>query len=306
MTGKNVAVSVRQKLLNHARSQGDDYQRILTRFAIERLLYRLCQTGARENYVLKGAMLLVTWPDHAGRPTGDLDLLGRGDPGPDALRALFEEICAVELAEDGIVFDPASIRVEPVREEDRYQGARLTLTADLAGARIAVQVDIGFGDHVYPAPRRRGFPGLLPNLPAADILMYPSETVVAEKFEAMLRFGETMTRLKDYYDIWLTTRTFGFDRGTLVEAISGTLNRRETAAPTEIPFVLSQGFADLPEKQAIWAAFLRRNPPALPPPPLAEVLRDLRSFFGPVIDGLQTREAAHGAWSVARSAWEGV
>src|SRR6202000_2611016 len=119
------------------------------------------------------------------------------------------------------------LQVEAVREEEKYQGVRLTLSGRLGTAVIPVQVDIGFGDRIYPAPSRQNFPCLLSGLPAADVLMYPPETVVAEKFEAMIRFGETNGRIKDFHDIWVTTRTFPFDLSTLAEAIAGTLQRRE-------------------------------------------------------------------------------
>jgi hypothetical protein len=162
---KNLAVSIRAKLLAHAKRHNDDFQRVLTRFAIERLLFRLSQTDAAERYVLKGAMLFVTWPKHVFRPIGDLDLLGHGDPDPAALTELFTRICQIEVVDDGIVFDPATLTVDPIREVDKYQGARLNLRADLAGARIPVQIDIGFGDHVYPDPKRENFPSLLPGCP---------------------------------------------------------------------------------------------------------------------------------------------
>ncbi|MGY4485598.1 hypothetical protein ACVWWR_004789 [Bradyrhizobium sp. LM3.2] len=169
--------------------------------------------------MLKGAMLFVTWPEHVFRPTGDLDLLGHGDPEPGAIVELFTRICQVEAPDDGIIFDPATLTVEQVREDDKYQGVHLSLKGELAKAVIPVQVDIGFGDHVYPPPERRVFPCLLPNLPAANILMYPPETVIAEKLEAMIRFGAANGRIKDFYDIWVTLRTFGFELPELVEAV---------------------------------------------------------------------------------------
>lgn len=168
---KDPGASIRQRLLNHAKEHGDEYQRILTRYAIERLLFRLSQTEARERYVLKGAMLFVTWPEQVFRPTGDLDLLGQGDPDPAAIIDLFTLICQVEAPADGIIFDPSTLQVEAVREEEKYQGVRLSLRGRLGTAVIPVQVDIGFGDSVHPAPSRNNFPSLLPDLPAADVLI---------------------------------------------------------------------------------------------------------------------------------------
>lgn len=177
----------------------------------------------------------MTWPKHAFRPTSDLDLLGRGDSNPVALKKLFNCLCQVEVADDGILFNPALLEVELIREADKYQDTRLGLAADLAGARIPVQIDIGFGDRVYPEPKREKFPSLLPSLPQANVLMYPLETVVAEKFEAMLRFGEANGRIKDFHDIWAATRTFPLDLADVVEAVNGTLRCRGTSIPREMP-----------------------------------------------------------------------
>jgi hypothetical protein len=306
MTGKvltNPAASIRARLLAHARAHGDVYQRILTRYAIERLLFRFSQTDATEAYVLKGAMLFVTWPEHVFRPTGDLDLLGQGDPDPAAITELFTRICQVEVPDDGIVFDPATLKVEAVREADKYQGVVVRLEGELAGAVIPVQVDIGFGDHVYPAPERRAFPNLLQGLPGARLLMYPPETVVAEKFEAMIRFGEANGRAKDFYDMWVASRTFPFDLAELVAAVSGTLGRRETPIPREMPVGLTVAFAENADALARWTGFLRRNPPTLAPPSFDDLLAELRSFFGQVIAGMGAPEAARGTWDPDRGAW---
>ncbi|WP_051505817.1 nucleotidyl transferase AbiEii/AbiGii toxin family protein [Mesorhizobium sp. WSM2561] len=300
---KNLDVSIRVRLLNHARQHGDDYQRVLTRYAIERLLFRLSKTEAAARYVLKGAMLFATWPEHVFRPTGDLDLLGEGSPDPVSIAELFVRICQVEAPDDGIKFDADSLKIEPVREADKYQGAQLSLTADLAGAKIHVQVDIGFGDHVYPSPKRGTFPSLLPNLPEASVLMYPPETVVAEKFEAMIRFGEVNGRIKDFYDIWVTTRIFPFDASNLVEAVIGTLRRRETAIPTVMPVGLTEAFAAIVEDRGLWSGFLRRNPPTLKPPSFVELQEELRRFFGPIIDSLASPENARGRWNPDGGTW---
>ncbi|MBI1198313.1 MAG: nucleotidyl transferase AbiEii/AbiGii toxin family protein [Phenylobacterium sp.] len=300
---KNPAASVRAKLLLHAKQHSDNFQRILTRYAIERLHFRLSQTEAADRYVLKGAMLFVTWPEHVFRPTGDLDLLGEGNPDPSAITELFARICQVPVPEDGIVFDPATLKVEPVREADKYQGARISLVGRLDGAEIRVLVDIGFGDHVYPPPTRSAFPGLLPDLPQANILMYPPETVVAEKFEAMIRFGEANGRIKDFHDIWVTTRTFPFDLSTVIEAVGGTLRRRETAIPTDMPVGLTEAFAAIADERGLWTGFLRRNPPTLEPPAFPALQEELRRFFGPVIAGLAQPEGVTGRWDPDASAW---
>lgn len=300
---KDPAASIRARLYNHAREHGDDFQRVLTRYAIERLLFRLSRTGATERYVLKGAMLFVTWPDHAFRPTGDLDLLGDGDSDPTAITELFTRICRIETPEDGIVFDPATLKVEPMREADKYQGVRVILKGVLAKAIAHVQVDIGFGDHVYPPPTRRNFPNLLADMPAASILMYPPETVVAEKFEAMIRFGEANGRIKDFYDMWVTSRTFSFDLPDLVEAVGGTMRRRETAFPTEMPVGLTAAYATTADENGLWKGFLRRTAPAVEPPVFPKLQEELRRFFGPVIAALAAPEGAKGRWDPNGGVW---
>jgi len=301
---KDIAASMRQRLYHHARQHGDDFGWVLGRYAIERFLFRLSQTEGAERYVLKGAMLFVTWPQHVFRPTGDLDLLGEGNPDPAALAELFTRICKVNVPEDGIVFDPDTLKVEPVREADKYQGARLNLRGRLGSAVIPVQVDVGFGDYVHPAPKREKFPSLLVDLPQANILMYPPETVVAEKLEAMIRFGEANGRIKDFYDIWITSRTFSFTLANLVAAVDGTLRRRQTAIPTVIPVGLTEAFAAIAAARGLWTGFLRRTPPLLEPPSFPQLQDELRRFFGPVIAGLAQPEAARGRWNPDACAWD--
>lgn len=300
---KNPAASVRARLLNHSREHSDNHERVLTRYAIERLLYRLSLTEEARRYVLKGAMLFVAWPQQIFRPTGDLDFLGYGNSEPEAVTELFTRICLVEVPEDGIVFDPSTLRVAPVREAERYQGTRVRLQGNLDGAIIPVQVDIGFGDHVYPAPKRETFRPILPDMPAARILMYPPETVVAEKFHAMLCYAERNTRLKDFHDLWVIARTFSFDMAGLVEAVGGTLRRRGTDLPTQIPVGLTEAFAAIVADRGLWTGFLTRSPPTLPSPPFPELQAELRKFLGPVIANLALPEAARGQWNPDAGAW---
>jgi hypothetical protein len=221
------AASARARLLQHAKQQRLDFQRVLTLYGIERLLARLCRTPGADRYTLKGAMLFATWDGFAMRPTKDVDLLGHGDPSPAAIRALFAEACGVQIPEDGIVFAPETIDVQAVREDELYEGVRVTIVGTLAGARIRVQVDLGFGDHVHPPPIRTALPGLLPGLPPPELPVYPPETVIAEKFEAMLRFGLRNSRLKDFYDLWALSRFFDFDLGTCDRAPRRPLPHRD-------------------------------------------------------------------------------
>lgn len=296
---KNLAASVRAKLLAMAKASGEDFNRTLVRYGIERFLVRLCAHADRDRFILKGAMLFMTWPEGMHRPTGDLDLLAYGPPEPEIVQRVVAEICAAPADDDGIIFHPASVAVEAVREEDKYQGVRITMVAALDTAKIPLQIDVGFGDAVHPEPKKIVFPSMLEDMKKAEVLAYPPESVIAEKFEAMVRFGPADGRLKDFNDIWAISKTFEFDMATLAQALIGTFRRRETILPTTIPFALSDDFAALEDRRKMWTAFLKRNPPALTPPPFEELLVELRAFLGPVLAAAALPENAKGQWRPA-------
>src|ERR1700722_6118810 len=194
---RNVGASVRARLLDRAHAERSDFQILLTRYAIERPLYRLSVSGHRDRFILKGAMLFVTWVANPFRPTRDLDLLGFGDNDDQALAETFRAICSEPVAEDGVTFDAAGLQAAPIREDVEYGGVRIRTTATIAGARIPIQVDVGFGDAITPAPLEVDYPTLLDN-PAPHLWAYPVETVVAEKFEALTKMGMANSRLKGF------------------------------------------------------------------------------------------------------------
>jgi predicted nucleotidyltransferase component of viral defense system len=295
---KNMAASVRQRLRNRPRDEGQDFQRLLVRYGIERLLYRLSQSPVRDRFVLKGAMLFALWSPEPFRSTGDLDLLGFGANDVATVHRAFAEICRQEVPDDGLVFDANTIRVEPAREDEEYQGARVRLDARLGTAVIALQVDIGFGDVIHPAPKELDYPCLIDDLPSAHIRAYPPETVIAEKLEAMVRFDEQTSRLKDHYDIWVLSHTFPFKKATLATAIEKTFKQRGTGVPAELPAPLVPAFAARADKQVQWDAFLRRTAPTLAPPPFVEVLVELRRFLEPVIAAINDgAKPLNGEWN---------
>ena len=272
-----MGASVRARLLTLAREKGQAFDLLLTRYTTERLLYRLSTTPHRDRFVLKGAMLLTTWFDDPHRPTRDVDFLGHGDPAPEPMLAVFREICAIE-ENDGVTFDVDALRVELIREELEYGGLRLRTTARLAGARISVVIDIGFGDTVEPGVEEINLPVLL-DLPAPRLRAYARETVVAEKFQAMVMLGLANTRMKDFYDIWMLSRNHDFDAERLSRAIAATFERRGTAIPEEVPDALSPAFAADATKQRQWTAFVRDLDTDLPS--LETIVIDLAGFLMP-------------------------
>lgn len=255
---KNVAASVRARLLSRAKAQGMDYNLILTKYALERLLYRLSVSPWGDAFVLKGALLFDLWFDQPHRPTRDMDLLGFGSAEIADVAAAFREVCAL-MNEDGITFDPTTVSAAEIRKEANYAGVRVTLLGMLDGARCAVQVDVGYGDAVTPEPLRVSYPVLLQEMSAPVLRVYPAYTVVAEKYHAMVSLGMVNTRLKDYFDLWFLACHLTFDPALLQDAIAATFARRSTPLPQYLPMGLSDAFAQDATKVQQWNAFLRKN-----------------------------------------------
>lgn len=249
----NIGASVRGRLLNLARETGQPFDVLLTRFALERLLYRLSRSRHTDRFVLKGAMLLTTWLPHTSRGTRDLDLLAFGNSSEDRILGLFRTIVAID-ADDGVTFDPDFLQATRIREELDCGGVRLRGTAELGGARIAIVIDIAFGDSVEPGLETIDYPALL-DQPSLKLRAYAPETVIAEKFQAMVALGRANSRMKDFYDVWALFKAFSFDPGRLARAIAATFARRVTPIPEALPDALTDAFAGDSAKQRQWAAF---------------------------------------------------
>lgn len=295
-----VAASVKQRLLNYSRDRGEVFNLVLVRFAVERLLYRLTRSTHAEKFVLKGAMLFAAWTGKPHRPTQDVDLLGFGEPSAERLASVFREIAVAAVEPDGIIFDPTSVKVEPIREEAIYDGLRVRLLAFLGTARIPLQVDVGFGDAITPGPRELQFGPML-DLPAPRLRAYPPETVVAEKLDAIIVLGMANSRMKDYFDLWTMRQTMSFEMPALRAAVVATLERRGTPWPTEVPVGLTDAFGLDESKRKQWAGFVRRMGDAASSPPLAEVVGLVRAFLEPVMasheDARGRRWPAGGPWT---------
>lgn len=274
---KNMGASVRARLLQLAKASGQSFDLVLTRFALERLLFRLGQSPYADRFVLKGAMLMMSWFDDPHRGTRDLDLLGFGSSEAEPMLATFREIMALEVA-DGVEFDIAALRVDRIREELEYGGLRLRTTASISGARIGLTIDIGFGDAMEPGAEVLDYPSML-EFPAPRLRAYARETVIAEKFQAMVALGRANSRMKDFYDIWILSRSFTFDDDRLPRAIAATFARRGTPIPQEPPDALTMAFAEDAQKQQQWRAFV--GDVAHDPGDLGTVVRDLAAFLMP-------------------------
>lgn len=289
----NLAASVRARLYNLSRQRKLEFQLVLSDFAIERLLYRLGVSDHAHRFILKGAMLFKLWSDERHRATWDLDLLGRGANDVAHVIAVVRELCAIS-ADDGIVFDRDSIVGEEIGGADEYAGVRVRLEAKLGEARIPMQIDVGFGDAVTPAPAREAYPTLLDHA-QPNILVYPREAVVAEKLEAMISLGVTNSRMKDFYDVHVLAASFAFEGPALAAAIRATFERRGTPLPGAESLVLTPEFLAASERAKQWRAFLRRG--RLDAPADSGELSDaLRRFLSPVLAAISQDKNLTATW----------
>jgi predicted nucleotidyltransferase component of viral defense system len=258
---RNIAASIRQRLLNFSNSTGEDFGLILTRYGVERLLYRLSQSKYHDQFVLKGAMLFQVWTNAPHRPTRDLDLLGSGDPSLEHCEEVFRELCKIPVEDDGLIFPAETVKAEKIKEEQDYEGVRIKFLARLENIRIPIQVDVGFGDAVTPG--LIDYPTLL-DMAAPRIQAYPMDTVVAEKLEAIVRLGILNSRMKDFYDIWFLARTFPFDAKVLGGVLRTTFERRKTELSHDGLKILLKDLSSDSAKQTQWQAFLRKSRLAAP------------------------------------------
>ncbi|MGB6482232.1 MAG: nucleotidyl transferase AbiEii/AbiGii toxin family protein [Candidatus Acidiferrales bacterium] len=283
---KNLAASVRQKLFDLARSRNEDFGLILVKYGLERILYRLSCSKHRDAFVLKGALLFELWTQRPYRATRDADFLARVDNSPDLFVGIFKELCVIEVEPDGLAFDANSVKAELITENADYEGVRVTFTAYLERARIPVQIDIGFGDAITPAPVETQYPTLLP-APNPSLLTYPKETVIAEKFEAMVKLGIANSRMKDFYDLEALSRTLDFDGKMLCQAIRKTFERRKSELPADgTPVAFTPEFSDDTDKKKQWTAFCTRNATYVTKTELKEVIENIKRFLAPVATAL--------------------
>jgi len=253
---KNLAASVHQRLLNKAREANRPFNELLQYYAIERFLYRLSRSPFADRFVLKGALMFNAWGLAGFRTTRDIDLLGYTSNVVEHVADLFRQICTVNVEPDGWVFDAESIQGEQIKEDADYEGVRVTFRGWLGKTRVHMQIDIGFGDIVASAPLDVKYPVIL-EFPAPVLHGYPRETLIAEKFQAMVALGEINSRLKDFYDICTLAMEFEFDGPVLQTAIEQTFKQRGTSLPADIPIALTEKFVS--QKELYWDAFIQRS-----------------------------------------------
>lgn len=278
---QDVAASVRQRLLNLAKATGEPFQRVLDRFVLERVLYRLSVSRYQGAFALKGAALYYLWGDMAPRPTRDLDLLAKGEPDIPRMEETFREVCQVGCPEDALELDPGSIQGSRIREDNPYQGVRILVRGRLGTARVSLQIDIGFGDSVDPPLLEATYPTLLGH-PAPHVQAYQWETAIAEKLQAIVYLGLDNSRAKDYFDLWHLAMVHVFTGEALVSAVRATFARRSQEWPMGLPVGLSDRFGLDPVKQTQWRGFLHKSGIQGAPARL-DAVQVIRGFLEPVL-----------------------
>jgi predicted nucleotidyltransferase component of viral defense system len=292
---EGLPISVQVRLARHAKSAGLDPNLVLTRFALERFLYRLSKSPYAERFVLKGALLMLVWLGETIRPTRDGDLLGFGDLSARSLTQVLGEVCGVDVEPDGVEFLPASIKVIPIRPENAYGGMRATLAGRLGKARLRVQLDVGIGDAVIPEPEWLVYPPLL-EFPGPRLRAYRPETAIAEKLHAMVVLGEANSRMRDFFDVFALAERRQFEGRPLAESVRATFERRRTPVPETLPLALTPEFAALRDKQVQWRGFLRKNGLSSAPVELGAVVARLAEFLRPVIAAARRAASFSDTW----------
>lgn len=289
----NIGASVRQRLLNQARTDKRTFSELLQYFAMDRFLYRISISDYADSFILKGALMLRAWKSPVFRPTMDIDMLAhRTSNEISEIERVIRNICTTAVEPDGLNFDQQSVQGELIVEEADYEGVRVTFFGKLDTARIRMQIDIGFGDVIYPGPQRTEMPTIL-DFPPAIINAYSLESAIAEKFEAMIKLDVLNSRMKDFYDIWLLSRQFNFFSKDLQKAIDLTLHNRRTELPEELtPF--SDKF--IIDKTAQWNAFRKKMKIDTVPEEFSEIVHHIEQFLEPAISGIRSQSDSDLQW----------
>lgn len=292
---KNTAASVHQRLLNKAKESSRPFNELLQHFAIERFIYRLSRSPHADRFILKGALMFSAWSGLRSRPTMDIDLLGRIDNSLEVIVAAMKDVCGMDVEVDGMSFNAETMTAARIAEDAEYEGVRVRVRGGLGNARVPLQIDIGFGDVIVPGPSKVAYPALL-DFPAPELNGYTMESAIAEKFHAMVKLGVLNSRMKDFYDIWMLSRTFDFRGEMLAEAVEKTFENRNT--PIIIaPTVFVPSFAKDGGKKVQWQGFIRKAKLAGAPEDFEEVVAAVKTFLEPLVAFLAEKRTFRNIWN---------
>ena len=291
---KNLAASIHQRLLNAAKKSGRPFNELLQYYVIERFIFRLAQSSYEKNYLLKGALMFFAWNSKLPRPTKDVDLLGKIDNSLDVIIDSMKKICQQKVIQDGISFHSESISATRITEDVEYEGARVRIPGNLETIRLSIQIDIGFGDVIFPKAIKFDYPTILGS-PSPSIRGYSKESIISEKFHAMVKRGVLNSRMKDFYDILWLSQQFHFKGQTLSSALRKTFENRKTEIISN-PVVLQESFASDKGKQDQWRAFIQRTKLRDVTENFTEVITELKTFISPIVSTLVDKKTFQKNW----------
>lgn len=297
---ENVAASVHQRLLNKARESSRPFNELLQHFAIERFIYRLSKGRRADRLILKGALMFSTWGGAVTRPTMDIDYAMRIDNEIETVEATIKDACRRRVEADGMSFDPESVAAARITEGAEYEGVRARVRGQLGNARVSLQIDVGFGDVIVPGPSRMIYPVLL-DFPAPELSGYSKESTIAEKFQAMVKLGVLNTRMKDFYDVWMLSRSFDFKGEVLAEAVEKTFANRKTPV-TSASTVFDPSLTQDAGKENQWQAFTGKAKLSGVPGSFEDAVSAIANFLRPVVEALAEERAFRKTWT-ARGPW---
>ena len=292
---KNIEASVKAQLQNKAKETNRPFAEVLQYYGIERFLYRVSQSKYTDKLILKGALMFTVWHVPERRTTLDIDFLALYDNQIDSIEKMIKDFCKTTVVQDGLVFDPANVKGQRIKEDAEYEGVRVKFLGLLDRSRIPMQIDIGFGDSIYPKAKEIEYPVIL-DLPKPKIKGYPAESVISEKFEAMVKLGLLNSRMKDFYDIWLMMRQFKFSGSKLAEALKRTFEHRKTPLPEKSPLFAEEIYDEKSDRQTLWKAFLAKGEIQHAPEKLSVVANDIEGFLIQPIQTIIKKEKLNKVW----------
>lgn len=274
----NISASVRAQLQNIARQSNRPFAEVLQYYSMERFLYRFGKSPYAHHFILKGALIFTAMNMLQRRTTLDIDFLGRFDNQIENIEKVIKDICITEVESDGLIFDPQTVKGQKIKEDADYEGVRVKFTGYLERARVPMQIDIAFDDIIYPRAKLLDYPVIL-DLPKPRLQGYPLESIISEKFEAMIKLGLLNSRMKDFYDIWLMMRQFNFDGKILAEALKKTFKHRKTELPYKKPLFAEEIYDNRSDRQVLWKAFLKKGNIKQTPDKLSIIAKDIEKFL---------------------------
>lgn len=292
---KNIEASIKDQLQNKAKETNRPFAEVLQYYGMERFLYRLCQSKYAGKFILKGALMFTVWHVPERRTTLDIDFLTQYDNQIANIEKIIKDVCRTAVIPDGLVFNPENVKGRRIKEGADYEGVRVKFLGLLKRSRIPMQIDIGFGDSIYPKAKEIEYPVIL-DLPKPKLKGYPIGSVISEKFEAMVKLGLLNSRMKDFYDIWLMMRQFKFDGAELGEALKRTFEHRNTPLPKKIPLFAEEIYDEKSDRQILWKAFLTKSEIQHAPEKLSIVAENIEGFLIQPIERISKKEKFNKVW----------